>query len=111
MTTSEMEEAIRNLQDQANRFEQFLPTLATREELYATRDDLRRELQTVRDDVMRYALLLNERTEENLKIVAEGVVSVRELMGTMVTKAEMQKEFQRYGDALSARMDVHIATL
>jgi hypothetical protein len=40
MTPTEMEEAIRNLQLQWHRIEEFLPNLATRGELYALRDDL-----------------------------------------------------------------------
>jgi hypothetical protein len=39
MTPTEMEEAIRNLQLQWHRIEEFLPNLATRRELYALRDD------------------------------------------------------------------------
>ena len=39
MTPTEMEEAIRNLQLQADRIEQFLPNLATRAELVAQIQD------------------------------------------------------------------------
>jgi hypothetical protein len=71
MTPSDMEEAIRNLQDQANRLEQFLPNLSTREELCA-----------VRDQAMRHAVILNEATHDRIKALAEGLEDVRARMAT-----------------------------
>jgi hypothetical protein len=83
MTPTEMEEAIRNLQLQADRIEQFLPNLATRGELYAVRDDLRLELQ----DARRHAVILNEATRDQIKLLAENLARVE---ATMATKEELK---------------------
>ena len=76
MTPLEMEEAIKNLQLQTNRIEEFLPTLSTREELHA-----------VRDEVKRHALVLNEATRAEIKILAENLSHVE---ATMATKEELK---------------------
>src|SRR2546421_12972539 len=80
MTTSEMEEAIRNLQDQANRLEQFLPSLSTREELYGGLHSLRDELRSEIQDAKRHALMLSEATHDRIKVLAEGLEDVRARM-------------------------------
>jgi hypothetical protein len=84
MTPTEMEEAIKNLQLQANRIEQFLPTLATHNDL----SDLRRDLVTVRDslrleiqDTRRQAVMLNEATRDEIKLIAENLSRVEATIG------------------------------
>ena len=76
MTPIEMEEAIRNLQLQADRIEQFLPSLATRGELVAQIQDARR-----------HAVILNEATRDQIKLLAENVARVE---ATMATKQELK---------------------
>lgn len=84
MTPTEMEEATRNLQLQANRIEQFLPNLATRGELYALRDDLRLEIQ----DAKRHAVILNEATRDEIKLLTENLARVE---ATMATKEQLNE--------------------
>jgi hypothetical protein len=83
MTPTEMEEAIRNLQLQATRIEQFLPNLATRGELFAVRDALRVEIQ----DARRHAVILNEASRDEIKLLAENLARVE---ATMVTKEDLK---------------------
>lgn len=97
MTPTEMEEAIRNLQLQANRIEQFLPNLATRGELYAVRDTLRLEIQ----DARRHAVILNEATRDDIKVVAENLARVE---ATMVTKQELKEAISVLERTLSAQI-------
>jgi len=80
MTPTEMEEAIRNLQLQADRIEQFLPNLATRAELVA-------QIQ----DAGRHAVILNEATRDQIKLLAENLARVE---ATMATKQDL-KELER----------------
>jgi hypothetical protein len=76
MTPTEMEEAIRNLQLQADRIEQFLPNLATRRELVA-------QIQ----DAKRHAVILNEATRHEITLLAENLARVE---ATMATKEELK---------------------
>ena len=97
MTPTEMEEAIKNLQLQANRIEQFLPNLATRGELYAVRDALRLEIQ----DARRQAVILNEATRDEIKLLAENVARVE---ATMATKEELKTAIGGLERTLSAQI-------
>src|SRR5262245_29201919 len=76
MTPTEMEEAIRNLQLQWNRIEQFLPNLATRAELVA-------QIQ----EAKRHAAILNEATRDQIELLAENLARVE---ATMATKVELR---------------------
>jgi len=76
MTPTEMEEAIRNLQLQADRIEQFLPNLATRAELVA-------QIQ----DAKRHAMILNEATRDEIKLLAENLARVE---ATMLTREDLE---------------------
>ena len=76
MTPTEMDEAIRNLQLQFDRIEQFLPSLATRGELVA-------QIQ----DAKRHAVILNEATRDEIKLLAENLARVE---ATMATKADLR---------------------
>ena len=76
MTPTEMEEAIRNLQLQADRIEQFLQNLATRGELVAAIQDAKR-----------HAAILNEATRDEIKLLAENLARVE---ATMATKEELK---------------------
>ena len=85
MTPTEMEEAIRNLQLQWTRIEQFLPNLATRAELVATRAELVAQIQ----DAKRHAVILNEATRDQIKLLAENLARVE---ATMATKEETETD-------------------
>ncbi len=104
MTPTEMEEAIRNLQLQANRIEQFLPNLATRGELYAVRDTLRLEIQ----DARRHAVILNEATRDDIKVVAENLARVE---ATMVTKQELKETIKETIGGLERTLSAQIGQL
>ena len=90
MTPIEMEEAIRNLQRQADRIEQFLPNLATRAELVA-------QIQ----DAKRHAVLLNEATRDEIKLLAENLARVE---ATMATKEVLKAAIGGLERTLSAQI-------
>ncbi len=96
MTPIEMEEAIKNLQLQADRIEQFLPNLATRGELVA-------QIQ----DAKRHAVILNEATRDQIKLLAENLARVEP---TMATKQDL-KELERTLSGQIAQLAGQIATL
>jgi hypothetical protein len=98
-----MEEAIRTLQDQANRVEQFLPSLATREELYS-----------VRDQAMRHAAILNEATGDSIKLLAENLARVEAAMATKADLADLEERLSAQITNMAAQitnMAAQIATL
>ena len=83
MTATEMEDVLKNLDRRLTNVEQILPTLATKEDLtaFATKEDLkvyatRAELQELFADAKRYALVLFERTQEQLEIIATHVADI-----------------------------------
>ena len=90
MTPNEMEEAIRNLQLQADRIEQFLPNLATRGELVA-------QIQ----DAKRHAAILNEATRDDIKLLAENLARVE---ATMATRVELRAAIGGLEEKLRATM-------
>ena len=51
MTPHEMEEQLKNLDVRTTAIEQFLPTLATKDDLRLTKEDLRREILATKDDL------------------------------------------------------------
>jgi hypothetical protein len=95
MTPTEMEEAIKNLQLQWNRIEQFLPNLATRGELVA-------EIQ----DARRHAVILNEATRDQIRLLAENLARVE---ATMATKEDL-KQLEGTLSAQIGRLASQIAT-
>src|SRR5262245_54737781 len=104
MTPTEMKEAIRNLQLQWNRIEQFLPNLATRGHLYAVRDDLvavRDALQLEIQDARRHAVILNEATRDEIKLLAENLARVE---ATMATNEELKSAIGGLERSLSAQI-------
>ena len=103
MTPTEMEEAIRNLQLQAIRIEQFPPNLATRGELYAVRDTLRLEIQ----DARRQAVILNEATRDDIKVVA----NLARVEATMVTKQELKEAIKEAIGGLERTLSAQIGQL
>ena len=110
MAPTEMEEAIRNLQLQANRIEQFLPNLATRVELYALRGDLvavRDALRLEIQDARRHAVILNEATRDEIKLLAENLSRVE---ATMATKEDL-KQLEGTLSAQIGQLASQIATL
>jgi hypothetical protein len=101
MTATEMEDVLKNLDRRLTNVEQILPTLATKDDLkafatkedlkafatkedlkaYATKEDLkafasRVEMQELFADAKRYALVLFERTQEQLEIIATHVADI-----------------------------------
>ena len=114
MTPTEMEEAIRNLQLQWNRIEPFLPNLATRGELYAVRDDLvavRDALQLEIQDARRHAVILNEATRDEIKLLAENLARVEATMATKQDLKEAIGELERTLSAQIGQLAGHIAAL
>ena len=79
MTPFEMEEQIKNLDARTMAIAQILPTLATREDLrnevakLATKDELKAGLE----DAKRYALMLNEATRDDIRLLAEHMLAMR----------------------------------
>ena len=92
MTATEMEDVLKNLDRRLTNVEQILPTLATKEDLkvfatkedlkaYATKEDLkayatRAEMKELFADAKRYTLVLFERTQEQLEIIAAHVADI-----------------------------------
>jgi hypothetical protein len=92
MTATEMEDVLKNLDRRLTNVKQILPTLATKEDLkaFATKDDLkafatkedlkayatRVEMQELFADAKRFALVLFERTQEQLEIIATHVADI-----------------------------------
>ena len=83
MTRTEMEDAIKNLDRRLVSVEQILPTLATKDDLFATRADLHAEIVATRRDlteriekVKRHTDVRIEDAREDIRKVAEGVASL-----------------------------------
>lgn len=79
MTQIEMEQLLENLDRRLARVEQKLPTLATKEDLerFATKQDLERfATKEEFEESKRFALMLNEATRDDIRIVAEGVAAL-----------------------------------
>ncbi len=105
MTPSEMEQEIKNLNDYVGELRQILPLLATKEDLkaYATREELRQavaKLATKEDvtDARRYALMLNEATRDDIKLLAEQMVAMRAQLDRMESRFDAR--FDRVDDRL-----------
>ena len=96
MSPTEMEAAIRNLQLQADRIEQFLPNLATRGELVA-------QIQ----DAKRHAVILSEATRDDIRLLAENLARVG---ATMATKEDL-KQLERTLSAQVSQLATQIASL
>ncbi len=89
----DFEAAVNNIDVRLERVEQFLPTLATKEELraavavLATKNELRatkEELQLDIDRSRQESRLLYESLKDDIRIVAEGVVSIQRTLDDMV---------------------------
>jgi hypothetical protein len=92
MTGTEMEDVLKNLDLRLTNVEQILPTLATKEDLkafatkedlkaYATKEDLkaiptREEVRELFDEAKRNAVVLFERTQEQLEILAAHLADI-----------------------------------
>ena len=87
MLQTEMEQFLENLDHRLARIEQKLPALATKDDLgrFATKDDL----ESAFGESKRYALMLNESTRDDIRIVAEGVA----LLTTQVSSLTAQFSF------------------
>ena len=87
-----MEEVLKNLDRRLTKVEQILPTLATKEDLkgfatkddlkaFATKDDLKAfatkdDLKEAFSEAKRHAVMLFERTQEQLGVLAEHLVDI-----------------------------------
>jgi hypothetical protein len=83
MTATEMEEVLKTLDRRLTNVEQILPTLATKEDLkaFATKEDLkayatRQEMKELFDEAKRHAVVLFERTQEQLEILAAHLADI-----------------------------------
>ena len=83
MTAAEMEEVLKNLDRRLTKVEQILPTLATKEDLkgFATKDDLKAfatkdDLKEAFSEAKRHAVMLFERTQEQLGVLAEHLADI-----------------------------------
>ena len=74
MTATEMEDVLRNLDRRLTNVEQILPSLATKEDLqaFATKEDLKEAFSEAR----RHAVVLFERTQEQLGLLAEHLADI-----------------------------------
>ena len=87
MTPSEMEQEIKNLNVRTSAIEQILPTLATKQDLLLTREELKAGLE----DAKRYALMLNEATRDDIRLLAEQMATKGDLQ-------ELRHEMRLMGD-------------
>jgi hypothetical protein len=83
MTTTEMEEVLKNLDHRLTNVEQILPTLATKDDLkrFATKDDLKafatkEDLKESFAEAKRHASALFEMTQDQLEIIATYVADI-----------------------------------
>ena len=83
MNATEMEEVLKNLDRRLTNVEQMLPTLATKDDLkaFATKEDLkayptRQEVQELFSEAKRHAVILFERTQDQLEIIAAHVADI-----------------------------------
>lgn len=94
MTATEMEEVLKNLDRRLVNVEQILPTLVTKEDLkafatreelkeFATKRELRSEIEILRQEMKelfaeakRHALVLFERSQDQLEIIAAYVADI-----------------------------------
>ncbi len=94
MTPSEMEQEIKHLNEFVGELRQILPLLATKEDLkaFATKEDLRAavaklatkdELREEVADARRYALMLNEATRDDIRLLAENMVAMQAQLSGM----------------------------
>ena len=87
MTPSEMEQEIKNLNVRTSAIEQILPTLATKQDLLLTREELKAGLE----DAKRYALMLNEATRDDIRLLAQQMATKGDLQ-------ELRREMRLMGD-------------
>ena len=73
MTQTEMEQLLENIDRRLARVEQKLPTLGTKEDL---------------EDSRRHALMLNENTEQKIKLVGEGVSDLQRQFMSLIRRLE-----------------------
>ncbi len=89
MTATEMEDVLKNLDRRLTNVEQILPTLTTKQDLkealepYATKEelkaglaDVRQEMRELFSEAKRHAVMLFERTHEQLGVLAEHLADI-----------------------------------
>lgn len=83
MNATEMEDVLKKLDRRLLNVEQILPTLATKEDLkaYATKEDLKafatkEDLKEAFSEAKRHAVVLFERTQEQLGVLAEHLADI-----------------------------------
>ena len=99
MMPFEMEQEIKNLNEFVGEIRQILPLLATKEDLkaLATKEELREsvaklatkdELRESVADARRYALMLNEATRDDIRLLAENMVAMQAQLSGMQTQLD-----------------------
>ena len=87
MTPTDLEAMVQNLNHRVTSIEQILPTLATRDDLAATRNELKNDLEALErrlreelaerfDEAKRYALVLHEDLKSDIGLIAEHLADV-----------------------------------
>jgi len=83
MKTSDMEDAIKNLDHRLAAVEQILPTLATKQDLAMTRAELKQDLAALKAELKqdiadgrRHVEIVFEDVRDDISKVAEGVASL-----------------------------------
>jgi glucan phosphorylase len=90
MQPEPLEQVVRNVDARLTRVEQILPTLATKEEMrtaiaeaiapLATKEEVRAEVRDEGERTRRHFDVVAERLEGHIKLVAEGLIGLREHM-------------------------------
>jgi hypothetical protein len=101
MTPYEMEQQLKNINSRTTAIEQFLPTLATKDDLRLTTDALQHEMKglATRDDLnagledaKQYTLLLIQATRGELRQIREEMATKTDLQRLeMATKTDLQR--------------------
>ena len=85
MHAFQLEQLVRKLDARVTRMEQFLPSLATKDDLldaFAARArPTKEDLITGLEDARRYALMLNEAARDDIRLVAEHLLGMRSATG------------------------------
>ncbi len=87
MTSYEMEEQLKNLDARTAAIERILPTLATRDDLRLTTEALQHGLE----DAKRYALMLNEATRDDIRLLAEHMLAMRSQLDVMRSQLDVMR--------------------
>ena len=88
MLISEMETVLKSLDRRVGRIEQILPTLATKADLLATRDELRTEIRAEIRAESRGVKVLIEDARSDTRLLAEHLVTLMDQMGEALRRLD-----------------------